>query len=84
MSKFYSYVYTNGAKMLVNLNNVSRVYYGKKNLKTLTFEMAHEKHPILGGFIFFGGGHNRIYELTYETEESALKEFEKIEEFVKS
>jgi hypothetical protein len=84
MSKFYSAVLSNGTKMIINLKNVSKIYLGKNNFKTLTFVMAHEKNLISGGSLWFSGGDNTQYEITHSTEESALKEFEKIEKLLKS
>lgn len=84
MSKFYSSVFANGSKIIINLNNVSKIHLDKENFKTLTFVMAHEKKSIFGSFLFLSGGYNKIYEINFPTEESALKEFEKIEELIKS
>lgn len=84
MSKFYSTVFANGSKIILNLNNVSKIYLNKENFKTLTFVMAHEKNIISGSWIYFSGGNNEKYEITFPTEESALNEFKKIEEIIKS
>jgi len=82
MSKFFNVLLSTGSRTLLNLNNVSRIELNNKNPKVITFIMAREKDAISGNFLWFSGGDNCKYSLTFEKEEDALEEYEKIRELI--
>ena len=83
MSKIFSTLLSNGGRVLINLNKVSRVVICRHNPKALTFVMAHENDTFSGSFLWFGGAGTKDYTITYTTETEAVAKYDEIKEQMK-
>lgn len=83
MSRIFSTVLSDGSRVLINLNKVSRVVINKSAPKALTFVMAHEKNIFIGSFLWFGGAGTKDYTIMYTTETEAVAKYDEIKEQMK-
>ena len=84
MSKFFAHILKDGSRKLINLKHVSRIELSQDYPKEISFYMSHEKHKIIGSAMFIIGGDNRTLDISFETENEAIANYNKIIELIKS
>ena len=84
MSKFFAHILKDGTKRMINLKHVSRIELSHNYPKQISFYMSHEKHKIIGSAMFIIGCDNITCDISFETENEAITNYNKIIEFIKS